>query len=337
MKRALVALAALFALVALPARADVFRPAYLQLQQVDRETYEVKWRVPALDAQTTLRVKPVFPPGTVELTPRHGLYSGGALTQRWRARIPGGLEGKPITFTGLAATNLDVLVRVERADHSEQLARILTVSPSFTLHASPGALEVVRTYTVLGIGHILTGVDHLLFVLALIMIVPDRRRLVVTITAFTLAHSISLALATLGVVHVPGPPVEATIALSIVFVAAEIVHGLQGHPGLAARKPWVIAFSFGLLHGLGFAGALAEVGLPQNSIPLALLFFNVGVEIGQLLFIAAVLSAAALFRRLAARRWPGALDPRWTVLAPAYGIGAVASYWVIQRTAAFWG
>jgi hydrogenase/urease accessory protein HupE len=323
--------------LAMPAHADVFRPAYLQLQQLDHETYEVKWRVPALDAQTTLKVKPVFPPGTVELSPRHAIYTGGALTQRWRARIPGGLEGKPIGFTGLAATNLDVLVRVERADHTEQLARILTMSPTFTLRASPDSFEVVRTYTVLGIGHILMGVDHLLFVLALIMIVPDRRRLIVTITAFTIAHSISLALATLQVVHVPGPPVEATIALSIVFVAAEILHRRQGHEGLAVRKPWVIAFSFGLLHGLGFAGALAEVGLPQNSIPLALLFFNVGVEIGQLLFIGAVLGAAALFRRLLQRRWPGALDPRWTVVAPAYGIGAVASYWVIQRTAAFWG
>ena len=203
-----------------------------------------------------------------------------------------------------------MLVRVERADHTEQLARIMTVNPSFTLRQSPGAFEVVRTYTVLGIGHILTGVDHLLFVLALIMIVPDRRRLIVTITAFTIAHSISLALATLQLVHFPGPPVEATIALSIVFVAAEILHRRQGHEGLAVRKPWLIAFSFGLLHGLGFAGALAEVGLPQNAIPLALLFFNVGVEIGQLLFITAVLGTAALARAPAAALNRAALDGR---------------------------
>ena len=148
------------------------------------------------------------------------------------------------------------------------------------------------TYTVLGIEHILTGVDHLMFVLALIMLVRGTRRLLVTVTAFTLAHSITLALATLGIIHVPGPPVEATIALSIVFVASEIVQGLRGHEGLAAKKPWLVAFSFGLLHGLGFAGALAEVGLPVNAIPLALLFFNIGVEIGQLLFIAAVIAAA---------------------------------------------
>ena len=319
-------------LLASLAHADVFRPAYLQLKQIDQETFDVLWKVPALDATTTLKVKPVFPPGTQDLGPRHGIYTGGAVSQRWSVRVPGGLVGKPIAFSDLASTNLDVLVRVERVDGTEQLARILPVSPTFTLKQSPGPLEVVSTYTVLGIGHILTGFDHLLFVLALVMIVRSRRRLIVTITAFTLAHSISLALATLNVVRVPGPPVEATIALSIVFVAAEILRQRQGHEGLAVRKPWVIAFSFGLLHGLGFAGALAEVGLPQNSIPLALLCFNVGVEIGQLLFITAVLSLAALVKRLLR----GPLDPRWTVVAPAYAIGAVASYWVIQRAAAFW-
>ena len=314
------------------AHADVFRPAYLQLQQIDRENFDVLWKVPALDATTTLKIRPVFPAETLELGPRQRIYANGSVTQRWRVRVPGGLVGKPIVFSDLAATNLDVLVRVERADGTEQLARILPVSPSFTLKQSPGSLEVVSTYTVLGIGHILTGFDHLLFVLALVMIVRDRRRLIVTITAFTIAHSISLALATLHVVRVPGPPVEATIALSIVFVAAEILRLRHGLEGLTVRKPWVIAFSFGLLHGLGFAGALAEVGLPQNSIPLALLCFNVGVEIGQLLFIAAVLSLAALVKR--ALRAP--LDPRWTMVAPSYAIGAVASYWVIQRTAAFW-
>ena len=171
-----------------------------------------------------------------------------------------------------------------------------------------------------------------MFVLALIMIVRGTRRLIATITAFTLAHSITLALATLGVIHIPGPPVEATIALSIVFVASEIIHLHRGRAGLAARKPWVIAFAFGLLHGLGFAGALAEIGLPANDIPLALLFFNVGVEIGQLLFIAAVLSLVALVKRLVPRR----IDPRWSVVLPAYVIGGVASYWVFDRMALFW-
>ena len=189
----------------------------------------------------------------------------------------------------------------------------------------------MQTYTVLGIEHILTGFDHLLFVLALVLIVRGTRRLIWTVTAFTLAHSITLALATLGVIHVPGPPVEAIIALSIVFVANEIIHQQRGTEGLAARKPWLIAFSFGLLHGLGFAGALAEVGLPQNSIALALLFFNVGVELGQLLFIAAVLACGALVRAVAAHR----IDARRTVIPLAYCIGGTASYWVIERIAAF--
>jgi hydrogenase/urease accessory protein HupE len=198
---------------------------------------------------------------------------------------------------------------------------------------SPGSFEVIRTYTVLGIGHILLGFDHLLFVLALLLIVDGTRRLIATITAFTVAHSITLALASLGVLHVPGPPVEALIALSIVFVAGEIVHARQGRPGLTQRYPWIVAFTFGLLHGLGFAGALAEVGLPQNSIPLALLFFNVGVEIGQLLFIAAVLAVIAGGRWLLAR-WPVRV-PDWSWRVPPYAIGSIASYWVFERIAGF--
>jgi hydrogenase/urease accessory protein HupE len=192
----------------------------------------------------------------------------------------------------------------------------------------------VQTYTLLGIGHILLGFDHLLFVLALLLLVDGTRRLIMTITAFTIAHSITLVFATLGFVSVPGPPVEAMIALSIVFVASEIIHGRQGRPGLTQRYPWVVAFAFGLLHGLGFAGALAEVGLPQASIPLALLFFNVGVEIGQLLFIAAVLLLLALGRRVLAmtgRHEP----PGWLWRLPPYAIGGMASYWVFERVAGF--
>jgi len=318
--------------LALPVHADVFRPAYLQLKQTGAERYDVLWKVPAIDAQTTLKTRPVFPAGTEEEGARSSTFASGAAVQRWQVHVPGGLEGKPIAFRDLAETGIDVLVRVERADGSEQLGRILPLDPQFTLKASPGPLEVVRTYTVLGIEHILTGFDHLLFVLALMMIVRGKRRLLLTITAFTIAHSITLALATLGVVHVPGPPVEATIALSIVFVASEIVRMRQGHPGLAARKPWAVAAAFGLLHGLGFASALAEVGLPQNAIPLALLFFNVGVEIGQILFIGAVLGLALLVRRV----MPGRIDPRWSAVLPSYLIGATASFWVFERIAAFW-
>lgn len=191
----------------------------------------------------------------------------------------------------------------------------------------------MRTYLLLGVEHILGGIDHLLFVLALLLLVKGIRRLVATVTAFTLAHSLTLAGATLGFVTMPGPPVEAAIALSIVFVAAEVIHSRQGKSGLTERFPWVVAFTFGLFHGFGFAGALTDIGLPQNSIPLALLFFNVGVEMGQLLFIAAVLGLIWLGRKLANRLCLP--HPKWTWAVPPYVIGSLAVFWLIQRIAAF--
>jgi hydrogenase/urease accessory protein HupE len=321
----------ILALLAGPARADEFKPAYLQLSQTGPTRYDVLWKVPALDEQTTLKLKPVFPPGTQELTPRRGAYANGATVLRWKIEVPGGLEGKPIAFEGLSLTRTDVLVRLARADGTEQLERLNPAEPQFVAVTSPGPWEVITSYTWLGIEHILLGVDHLLFVAALVMLVRGKRQLLLTITAFTIAHSITLALATLGIVDVPGPPVEAIIALSILFVALEILRREQGHPSLASEKPWLVAFSFGLLHGLGFAGALAEVGLPENSIPLALLFFNVGVEIGQLLFVGVLLAGAALVQRLAG----GQVDRRWSVTLPAYLIGGLASYWVFERIAAF--
>jgi hypothetical protein len=187
----------------------------------------------------------------------------------------------------------DVLLRVERQDGAAQTHRLTPAAPSVVVTAAPGALAVAGTYLRLGIEHILLGFDHLLFVLALLILVGPNRRLIGTVTAFTVAHSLTLAAATLGAVHLPAAPVEATIALSIAFVAAEIVHARRGVLSLTERKPWIVAFAFGLLHGLGFAGALAAVGLPQRAIPLALLFFNVGVEVGQLCFIAAVLQRSA--------------------------------------------
>ncbi|MBF8269489.1 MAG: HupE / UreJ protein, partial [Gammaproteobacteria bacterium] len=252
--------------------ADEFRPAYLQLTQIDATTYDVLWKIPALDENTTLRIQPEFPTGTEMRGAVSSTYANGAAVQRWHINVAGGLAGKTVTFSGLAVTRIDVLVRVMRLDGTTQLGRVLPFEARFQITASPGAFEVVQTYSVLGIGHILTGFDHLLFVLALLILVNGKRRLIATITAFTLAHSITLALATLGFMHVPGKPVEAMIALSIVFVATEIIHARQGKPGLTQRYPWMVAFTFGLLHGLGFAGALAEVGLPPLSIPIALLF-----------------------------------------------------------------
>ena len=231
-----------------------------------------------------------------------------------------------------------MLVRIEDIVGTTQTERLTPTRPSFVVRVAPGAGEVAATYLWLGIEHILFGFDHLLFVLALLILVRQWRRVVVTMTAFTVAHSITLAAATLGFVHVPGPPVEATIALSIVLVAAEIVNARRGRPSLTARWPWLVAFAFGLLHGLGFAGALSEVGLPHHAIPLALLFFNLGVEFGQLAFVALVMALAwwlpgALARvTVVGRDWTRArLD-----VAAAYAIGALAAYWLIERVIGFW-
>lgn len=309
--------------------ADEFKPALLDLVQETPDTFDVSWRLPARDEVTFLDIHPVFPEGTRLISTPRSTFSGGAAVQRWEIRVAGGLEGKPVRIEGGAAGSVEVLVRVKRLDGTEQVDRLLPSQSSFVFTASPGSFEVARTYTVIGIEHILMGIDHLLFVFALLLLVSDRRKLLWTITAFTAAHSITLTLATLRLVTIPGPPVEAAIALSIVFVATEVLR--DGKQGLAARKPWLVAFSFGLLHGLGFAGALAQVGLPQNDIPLALLFFNVGVELGQLVFVAAVLCVLEMLKRIRPAR---SLEPRATVIA-SYVIGMTATFWVFERVSAF--
>jgi len=315
-----------------PAVADDFRPAYLQITQADATTYDVLWKIPALGEDAVVKVHPAFPAGTTELTPLRSSYSKGVAVQRWRISVPGGLQGKAIAFTGLSEVRMDVLARLARSDGTVQLERVSRNEPEFEIKTAPDAFEVSRAYTTLGIQHILTGFDHLCFVLALVLIVGFNRRLFWTVTAFTLAHSITLALATLGVIHVPRPPVEAAIALSIVFVASEVVQQQRGRVGWAATRPWLVAFCFGLLHGLGFAGALAEIGLPANSIPLALFFFNVGVELGQLLFIAAVFAGTKLFLSIFANRY----DMRRAAMFSAYLIGGLSGYWVIERITMFW-
>ena len=313
--------------------ADEFKPGYLQLTQLDRETFDVVWKVPAIDESTTLKVQPEFPAGTEIVTSMRSTYARGVMVQRWRVRVPGGLEGKAIGFPRLSSTRIDVLARLVRLDGTVQLERVLPISPSFVGKRSPGELEVVKTYTVLGIEHILAGFDHLLFVLALVLLVQGTRKLLVTITAFTAAHSLTLGGSALGWLQVPGPPVEASIALSIIFIASEIVHTRQGRFSVTQRYPWVVAFTFGLLHGFGFAGALAEVGLPQSSIPIALLFFNVGVEIGQLLFVGAVLGTIAAGVR--ARQRVRVPAPARLRNAVPYAIGGLASFWLLERIAAF--
>ena len=309
------------------------RPAYLELRQTGSETYDALWKVPGQGENLRLELYVELPPGCTNVTPPAGSMANNAYTERWTVKCAGGLTGGTTRIAGLSATMTDVLVRLERLDGTTQVTRLTPSAPSFVAESAPGALEVARTYLMLGVEHILLGVDHLLFVLALLILVKNRRRLIATVTAFTIAHSLTLAGATLGFVHVPGPPIEAAIALSIVFVAAEIMHSRHGTPGLTEKFPWVIAFTFGLLHGFGFASALSEVGLPQSSIPVALLFFNVGVEIGQLLFIASVFVVIALARQLMRRIAPP--QPAWAWRIPPYAIGSIAMFWVIQRIAAF--
>jgi hypothetical protein len=305
------------------------RPAYLELRQTGAETYDVLWKVPGQGENLRLGLYVEFPAGTTNVTLPRASMVNDAYSERWTVKRAGGLSGSIIHIAGLRGTMTDVLVRLERLDGSAQVTRLTPSAPSFTVRAASNAVEVARTYTVLGVEHILLGIDHLLFVLALIIITRGGWKLIKTVTAFTISHSLTLTAATLGWVNVPPPPVEAVIALSIVFVAVEIIRQQRGREGITARHPWIVAFSFGLMHGLGFAGALSEVGLPASHIPTALLFFSLGVESGHLLFVGVVVGFIVLVRRM---RIP---LPRWSELVPPYAIGGVAMFWVIQRLAAF--
>lgn len=305
------------------------RPAYLELRQTGGEGYDVLWKVPGLGEDLRLGLYLELPDRCTNATEPRASMANNAHIERWTTRCAGGLVGATIRVAGLAATTTDVLVRVERLDGGTQVTRLTPSSTSFVVEDSPRRVEVARTYFELGVEHILRGLDHLLFVLTLLMLTRSTADLLKTVTAFTVAHSLTLAAAALGFVHVSPRPVEATIALSIAFVAAEIVQRGRGREGLASRSPWIVAFAFGLLHGLGFAGALVEVGLPQGNIPVALLFFNVGVEAGQLLFVAAVLGLVAVLGRSTLA------PPAWARQVPPYLIGTVAAFWLIERLAAF--
>ncbi|HEX6043069.1 MAG TPA: HupE/UreJ family protein [Pyrinomonadaceae bacterium] len=305
------------------------RPAYLELRQTGPETYDVFWKVPGRGEDLRLGLYVELPRACTNVTEPRGSMIHNAFSERWTVKCAGGLIGGTIHIVGLNSTTTDVLVRLERLDGTTQVSRITPSAPSLEVKAAAGVLEVARTYITIGVEHILTGIDHLLFVLALLIITRGGWKLVKTVSAFTLSHSITLSAATLGFVHVPQRPVEAVIALSIVFVAVEVVRLHRGLETFTARAPWLVALTFGLMHGLGFAGGLSEAGLPQGHIPTALLFFSVGVESGHFLFIGAVLSLIALIRLIHIS------FPRWAELVPPYAIGSVAMFWLIQRTLSF--
>ena len=334
MKRALLNMILLAAIAPCVCAHEV-RPAYLELRQTGPETYDAFWKVPGQgDLRLGLYVE--LPGNCTKANEPNRSMVNNAYTERWTIKCAGSLSGGTIHIAGLSATATDVLVRLERIDGTTEVTRLTASSPSFVVAAAASAVGVARTYTVLGIEHILTGIDHLLFVLALIIITRGGWQLVKTVTAFTVSHSITLTLATLGYVHIPQRPVEAVIALSIVFVAAEILRGRQGHAGITARAPWLVALMFGLMHGLGFASGLKDTGLPDGHIPTALLFFSIGVETGHFLFIGFVLSLFTLMLRAASRLTPIYQQRLATLeVLPAYAIGSVAMFWVIQRIAAF--
>ncbi|HRI20690.1 MAG TPA: HupE/UreJ family protein [Panacibacter sp.] len=304
------------------------RPALLQIKQTGTNEYEVLWKIPRRENEV-IAIKPLFPSWFVAQQKIPAIESGTGALYTFSATSTKDIHGMPISINGIEGTMVDVLVQLEFLNGEQYAAILRPDKKSMIVPASFTVLDTIKSYITLGINHILTGIDHLLFVLALLLITKGTRRLLITISAFTLAHSITLSLSALGYVGLPGPPVEAVIALSIVFLAWEIILDQKGVPTLTSRKPWVVAFTFGLLHGLGFASALAAVGLPQQHIPLALAFFNVGVELGQLMFVAVVLLIIKVLSMK--KEWPLILKK-----IPAYSIGSMAAFWLIERVVAFW-
>lgn len=308
--------------------AHEIRPAYLQIVQTASNVYEVYWKVPRM-GDAVPRIQPVFPEAFELETLANPKQTPDAAIYTYRLTSEQSLRGQELFINGLNKTLIDVLVSVTFLNGEKSTLMLQADRDRGMIPGETSSLDVVKTYTALGIEHILLGIDHLLFVLALIMITRGKWKILKTITAFTLAHSITLSLAALGIVNFPGPPVEAVIALSIVFLASEIIRNLEGEQTLTGKKPWIVAFTFGLLHGFGFAGALADIGLPQNEIPLALAFFNIGVELGQIIFVMVMLLVIYLIQLK--KDWSPALKK-----VPAYAIGSLAAFWMIERIVGFW-
>jgi hydrogenase/urease accessory protein HupE len=325
-RRLVLALAASLALAgARPGESHEARPGFLELRQTGPETWSFLWKKPT-GGEVEIQIAPVIPEGCRLATQDRQQLTPGAMVVRGTLGCAGGLAGKTIAIAGLEATITDVLVRLHHEDGRLESHLLRPATPSVALGGVTSAGERALGYVQLGIQHILLGVDHLLFVLGLMLIVSNRFMLVKTITAFTVAHSITLAIATLGYAQAPLVPTNAAIALSILFLGPEIVRSWRGETSLTIRHPWVVAFGFGLLHGFGFASGLTAMGLPQAEIPLALLLFNVGVELGQVAFVLLVVLLERSFRVLEVR-WP-----RLVERMPGYAVGTLGAYWTIQRT-----
>lgn len=307
--------------------ADDFRPASLTIQQLPNQHFDMTLKVPIKKNQAP-KLEVVLNDDIKVIIPTRTRKLGAAYIQTWRIERLAGLGGLSIDIDGLTGSNYELILRIPALDGGSTITQVLnTERPSYIVpnDQTMATLEVFTSYIILGFEHILIGADHLLFVFALILIVSGWQKLVWTITFFTLAHSITLAAVTLDIFHLPSPPVEAVIALSIIFLAKEIITVQRGKPSLTAQSPWLVAFVFGLLHGMGFAGALSEIGVPENEMITALLSFNIGVELGQLTFVAGVLVVIFFCRHYLLKL------PKWTQKIPAYCVGTLASFWLIER------
>jgi hydrogenase/urease accessory protein HupE len=324
-------LAACLLLAVSVASAHEARPAYLEIKEIAPGQFSILWRTPVLSGMR-LPVLLNLPENVQNVKqPQVQELADSLVERRWINAGPNGLAGKRIEFIGLQGTITDVLVRVEMLDGRRWTIIVHPSQPWVEITAAQTHWAVVGTFVIQGVRHILFGADHMLFVLGLLLIVKDRWMLLKTVTAFTVAHSITLAIATLGYAEIPVPPLNAAIALSILFLGPEIVRSWRGQTSFTIRHPWVVAFAFGLLHGFGFASALTSAGLPRHELPLALVSFNVGVELGQLGFIALVLALERSFRVLEVR-WP-----RWAEALPGYAVGSLGAFWTIQRMALLLG
>ncbi len=317
------------------AHADEYRPAYLELKQTSVDDFDMLWKVPAKGQTKRLSLYVTLPNDVVTTSEMRGNFVGGAYIERSTIKRQGGLAGAQISIKGLERVSTDVLVRIQRLDGTSETARLNSSSTSFVIKGAAQFWDVVNTYLVFGIEHILNGFDHLLFVACLIFIAGTWRRILITVTGFTLAHSITLTLAGLELIRLPIPPIEATIALSIVFLAREIA--LNRRDTLTWRYPIAVSATFGLLHGFGFASALSDISLPQTEIPAALLAFNIGVELGQVAFVASVLLLFWLITqsfkilKIESVNWLQKIEKPM-----AYSVGSVAMLWTMERVFVFW-
>ena len=319
----LVAFLLLLVGITVPAHADELRPGYLELTQKTQTKWHMVWKAPIKGGLAT-NATPALPKFCIGSAPRRELIAA-AVVAISEVNCAAPLAGQSVGLTGLDAGFTDALVRIAQIGRPVQAARLTSDAPMTKVETRAARSQVAKTYFVLGVEHILTGYDHLLFVLSLVLLLMGGWKIAKTVTAFTVAHSLTLVGTTLHLISVPRQPVEVCIALSIVFLAVEIVKAKPETPRLSVRAPWLVAFSFGLLHGFGFAGALAEIGLPDGEIPVALLTFNLGVEAGQLIIVVCGLAVLAVIQNLAAVRF------RAAKIYAAYGIGSVATFWMIER------